>query len=574
MGRGDRRLRFLAAAVSAAVCLVANAQDVPASVTHGFVHRCYHTLSPEYGTKGVIDGKIPLGYCPHNQLGYNYANPRRCRTVALSGPRADAPSANETQAQRVGLGVEYKDQDPSGQQPTVGLNPHVRRQKIDGFGGSLAFFTNYITFHPRKAEIYDLLYNELRPTVLRLRNSWEQPNEHQTVDEILQVDEELVREASARLGRENYMLMMSSWSPPARMKANNNLTSGSNPDLNTLRKDESGQFMYEEFAQWWVSSLHQYHARGVVPDHISIQNEPDFGTDAFASCLFTARGTDTIAGYVPAYLQTKQAIALNVLNPPQLIGPESISMDAYLEDELIGSGPEFPIVANHLYAAGDQYRDEGFFQNLRAMLLNARQIANEKQLPKLYMTEYSNLEDHQRDDPLLLARTMHEVLTVAEANLYNNWDLMWGRGFGEGSLLLVDNPFEDPSTWANEKGFYTTRSFWWFRHFTKYVDPGMTRVECTTSNGLIDVLTVCFVADDGRSVMIMINTAGHDITVELTGRPDGVGSSTFYSTLDIDVAQDHVEGNARSLRAKSITTVISYPHQGHVGGHQGAQSQR
>ena len=37
--------------------------------------------------------------------------------------------------------------------------------------------------------------------------------------------------------------------------------------------------MYPKYAEYWRASLVAYADREVVPDYISIQNEPDFVTD-------------------------------------------------------------------------------------------------------------------------------------------------------------------------------------------------------------------------------------------------------------------------------------------------------
>lgn len=54
---------------------------------------------------------------------------------------------------------------------------------------------------------------------------------------------------------------------------------------------------------------------------------------------------------------------------------------------------------------------------------------------RLFQTEWGNLRNHDVRDPLLLAETIWHTLTRANAAMYLNWDLCWGKG-SQGYVLL------------------------------------------------------------------------------------------------------------------------------------------
>ncbi len=54
---------------------------------------------------------------------------------------------------------------------TVQVNVDEEYQTITGFGASLAFYENWLTAHPNKAEIYDVIFSELSLDILRVRNA-------------------------------------------------------------------------------------------------------------------------------------------------------------------------------------------------------------------------------------------------------------------------------------------------------------------------------------------------------------------------------------------------------------------
>lgn len=189
-------------------------------------------------------------------VGLGKANPKSGSAASLKTPPVYLKFDNRSRA-------------VSGQ---LTVNVMEKKQHMFGIGGSLAFFTNFITEHPNANLIYDAIFSELRPSVLRLRNSYDQPNQYLTAEQILDNDRKLVEAAYARLGDNKPQILMSSWTPPVALKKNGKLTGGG-PDA-VLKKDASGQFIYKKFAQYWLDSLKEYGRLGIVPRWISIQNEP------------------------------------------------------------------------------------------------------------------------------------------------------------------------------------------------------------------------------------------------------------------------------------------------------------
>lgn len=122
----------------------------------------------------------------------------------------------------------------------------------------------------------------------------------------------IVQNATQALGHPPTILM-SSWSPPSYLKSTGDTKNGG-----TLVK-QGTSFAYDQFAQWWLASIGAYAQKGIVPDYISIQNEPDF-TATWESCRFDAtEGTN--AGYGQALDAVVAAIAAAGMNMPQFVVP-------------------------------------------------------------------------------------------------------------------------------------------------------------------------------------------------------------------------------------------------------------
>ena len=157
---------------------------------------------------------------------------------------------------------------------TVTLAPGERHQTLEGFGASVAWHQEKIVGDHVPPGIYEILFPQLGLDILRLRNRYlrSRPDDGNLNQEV-----EILRRAKQTsfgpLGRAP-RIMLSSWSPPAALKADGHEDCHGNRDC-TLAK-EHGHFVYEKFARYWADSLRHYAELGIVPDTITIENEPSF----------------------------------------------------------------------------------------------------------------------------------------------------------------------------------------------------------------------------------------------------------------------------------------------------------
>jgi hypothetical protein len=177
-----------------------------------------------------------------------------------------------------------------------------------------------------KKDMYDAIFGELQPSILRMRNSWDSPNQWQDVNNIMSVDEELFREAKARLGKRVPKVMLTSWSPPARLKESGVLGGAGNSVL--VKGNKTNQFVYDELARFWVDGLAAYAARGIAPKFIAM-NEGDYQA-AFDSSRMDASESYAAPGLFKAIDVIYDALHANMSTPPAIVGPETAVWDRYV----------------------------------------------------------------------------------------------------------------------------------------------------------------------------------------------------------------------------------------------------
>ena len=414
-------------------------------------------------------------------------------------------------------------------QSILSIDPTTKNQTVEGFGGSLAYYENWLTEHPNKEQVYTALFEELSLDILRVRNA------HGYDETMIYRVAEFMQSAESIRGNP-IKLLSTSWGPPAAFKSNNDRSNGG-----TLRYeivDGNVRFDYEAFANWWEISLDTYEDSGVLPDYISIQNEPDY-LATWESCLLnpseTITSSDTIAGYDKALAAIRSMISAREVSP-KIIGPETIGigyntvqnyMSALNIDHLEG-------LAHHLYHGVDEFSP--WESNNFSLIGNLY-----PDLP-IYQSEYS------RGDWFSLGGLMYKSFHDEQAVAYLYWDLIWdGAG-----LVNLEFPW-DENRWTTEEGFIKTKTFYAFKQYSAFVHPEWKRIECTQFQ---DVKNLAFLSPSGDSVaVVMVNRSETEyIDIDLRFSEHVIKSGTVYRTTETENCAEIGSYHNLRLPPKSIST--------------------
>lgn len=266
-------------------------------------------------------------------------------------PQPPAPETSDDDSQAQASEIE-EDGDSKSGTLTINTGKDYLKQHIFGFGGSLAFYTNFLVDHDNSEAIYDAIFGELRPSVIRIRNSYDQHSKYFTAEESMKFEAQIVKAARKRLpGDLEPKIMMSSWTPPAKMKVGGRLQGDKEGDPleAVLKKNTMGKFIYRNFAEdYWLKSLQSYEKLGIKPRWISIQNEPDYNTDSHDTCVFKESETYEYPSYYRAFDTVYDTLHRSMADPPGMIGPESYKFEGFLKHPF-NSTPRMEAIGNHLY---------------------------------------------------------------------------------------------------------------------------------------------------------------------------------------------------------------------------------
>jgi O-glycosyl hydrolase len=427
----------------------------------------------------------------------------------------------------------------------VSITPTTTHQTIDGFGGGAVYYTGWVTAHPQSQAIYDTMFTGLGLSYLRLGN-W-----NQDTTASLSADSAIVAEGRKRLGS-RFKILMTSWGAPAHLKASGSVKGSPNgtllsPSQNTLKK-VNGNYVYAEFANWWKRSLKRYATKGIVPQVISLQNEPDMNA-SYEETLFAATQNDTIAGYPQALKAVHDTLA-TLASRPQIYGPEVLGI-GYGNFQKYANAMDRSLVDGynyHLYHGNDgsAYTNPDGFNTILTTLTSTYTGK------PWMMSEYCPMRStHPATDMLYLAQLMTNLLTKGNVSSYINWELLWGDG---GQMVQINNPWTT-KTWSVNPEYHA------MRHFSRFTGPGWLRVAASSDDA--NVRVVAFRSADGDSLtLVATNIASTQKSLSF--------SASGYAQV-IDAWQSAVAGPMSSrlslagtatsltLPAQSITTLVFKP---------------
>lgn len=379
----------------------------------------------------------------------------------------------------------------------VEIDATMRHQTLVGFGASLAYADDAITTHPDKAALYDLAFEDAGLDALRLRNRYESGS-----DSSLESAREIIDAATARLGHAPF-LFMTSGTPPAELKANGARTCAGNAQTCTLRTISGASFDYAGFAEFWRASLDAYESAGIVPDYVSIQNNPNWIPPAGApneGCRFLpVEGTASVMvdgapvdvtypGYSEALAAVRAAIA-DRPQKPRFAAPE-VSTVSDIADYAATLGAEsLDAFALHLYNQDAAAVDV-------ASLESARKLSEQLERP-VFQTE-------MQAEGLETAVLMHHVLTAAGASVYMQNDLIARTPLAASVALVL----------LTANGLNPQGPFYALAHFAKHTNPGWARIEAGSDHTAL--LSSAWLAPDERALtVVLINSGAQALDAQL-----------------------------------------------------------
>lgn len=434
--------------------------------------------------------------------------------------------------------------------------PEKQNQVVDGFGASYTWYADWVNFCDDQEEFFDTLFADAKMTILRFKNEYEYYGEDfaSNAETMARYYNEAA-ERAAKYG-EKPIVLMSCWSPKHSLKENGDITGKA-----SLKKDENGNYCYEEYADWWVESIKYYESFGFKVDYVAIQNEVEFPAD-YDGCTFATTETETQASFAKAYLAVYYAFREAFGDDaPKMLGPETMSckpmtISSYMK-EIIKTEPDSVHgIAHHLYVGVDGNGNE---VDPDSGITNLSSINTYFSKYKKWQTEY--YIGHALDT----AQLINNCMIFENLNAYVYWGGVWTDdgvySFENGKLIAVAFEKEKRHT---DNGWYLCGDYYALRHFSEFVRPGYIRVNAATHSATVKS-SAYLSPDNSKAAVVLINTADTDTTFSISGEGYIITDSRIYQSVFGDTCESPEQcfidkGSLGkyyevTLPAKSVTTI-------------------
>ena len=377
----------------------------------------------------------------------------------------------------------------------INIYPKITNQTVEGFGGAITESVGHtLSQLPAKTQetilsavfgAEGLRYSIVRTSIDSCDFALSQYEAAPRPGEPLNLwhDETYVIpfiQAAQQAAQSAIEVMLTPWSPPAYMKSNGERSHGGKllPEY------------YPDWAAYIVRYIQAYQANGLLVTRLSVQNEPN-ATQLWDSCVFSAEEEKVfLRDFLAPALQKAGLGSLAVYiwdhNKERLFDRVCDIVDETTEQLIAGA-------AFHWYS-GDHFD---------ALRLVRSQYPQLKLLFSEGCIEYNRFD---RDDQLQSARMYaHDMIGNFNAgqNTFLDWNILLAS---DGGPNHAKNFCDAPILCNTETGAFEKRlSYYYIRHFSRYVAPGALHVATTTFSN--EVAAVAFQNPDGRIVAVLLNSS-------------------------------------------------------------------
>jgi len=325
---------------------------------------------------------------------------------------------------------------------------------------------------------------------------------------------------------------------------------------------------FNDFAQYAVNVLKNIRTTtGIIPKYISPVNEPqwDWSDGGQEGCPYTnVQISGVVKAFNAAFLKNKVAATI--------IMPESGSNKYLLEDgdkpgrgnqvnaffnpssaDYIGNLPGVQkVIASHSYFTTSPFTEA---IALRKKIAQAVETVNGL---AWWQSEYCILGDNAgemngsgrdlgMDAALYLARCIHNDLVAGNAAAWQWWLAISPYNYKDG-LIYIDKNKTDGK-------YYDSKMLWAFGNFSRFVRPGMKRVEVPATNSE-KVLVSAFKDEHKKKLVIVVinnSTEEQELAIAGTGNKNRWNMYTTSSTASL--AKQVLPSNHLKISPQTVVTL-------------------
>ena len=433
--------------------------------------------------------------------------------------------------------------------PGITVDLDTRYQTFEGWGASYTWYGDWLTNNVHAEEAYDWIFEDAEFNILRFRDLNKVIGYGGGYEDTTYKSYKAYYNAAVKRGVDP-IVMVTSWGQYDRNLGFVAFTEKDDEGHTyyTLAKDENGEYMYDELADFCVQSIQYFFDAGIPVDYFSISNETELqglhideqgNARDEAGFYFGPDENEYHCAYWKAHIAVYEAFQEAFgEDAPKITGAEVMAdtaslMEEYLEP-LIEAAPEsFDMIPHHLYGSA----------NTPASFSEVYEKFGDY---TLWQTEWYN------NDYFGHAKVLIDELNYENVNAYLYWNGVWPED--DGNCLIEIGGWES-NAYVKPRG-----NHYIMMHFSKFIKNGYARVE-TDLNAVNSDVTAFVSPDNDELVLVILNTSENDETLKLAVNDYRIKSGHIYrSTKNTDDYEKEQEFNEYMADMGSLkTTSIEIP---------------
>jgi len=421
-------------------------------------------------------------------------------------------------------------------------------QKIDGFGASGAWWAQDVGGWDNLNEIMDLLYDGSKGIGLNIYrynigagkptiadDPWRSTETIEVSPGVYDLNRDknaikAMKEAAAR----GATIELFANSPPARLTLSG-YSSGEQTGKSNLPAENE-----EQFAKYLVDITELFLKEGIPVKYLSPINEPQWEwKGGQEGCHYEPEQVISLSRKVALELERRKLPVKLLIAESGAWNDQNYTLTMYkriMNDDVLSKAIDAYAVHSYWSSANDKKIAASYFSQFDNML-------------PLYQTEWCEMKNGNAasmDAALVLARTIHEDMTILSVSTWQQW-LAVAKGDYRDALVYVD---------VSTKKFGAAKRMWSFGNYSKFIKPGYHRIQAESQDS--EVLVSAYVSPkEDQTVIVAINSTNQEKPVtfgHLKGKKTQIYETSEKSNLALIKEVNGLDHYV--LPAESVTTFV------------------
>lgn len=421
-------------------------------------------------------------------------------------------------------------------------------QKIEGFGASGAWWAQDVGGWTNIGGIMDLLYDKEKGIGLNIyrynigagkpcktNDPWRSTESVEVSPGVydLSRDKNAVNAMKEAVKRGAEVVLFAN-SPPARL-TKSGYSSGETTGKPNLPPENE-----EEFAKYLVDITELFLKEGIPVKYLSPINEPQWEwKDGQEGCHYEPEQVISLSRKVALELQNRNVpVKISIAESGKWYD-QDYTLSLYkkiMSDEVLSKAIDHYAVHSYWSNANDKKNAAVYFSQYKDMI-------------PLHMTEWCEMKngrDMGMDAALVLAKTIHEDMTILSVSTWEQW-LAVSKGDYRDGLVYVDVP---------SRKYAAAKRMWSFGNYSKFIKSGYQRIKVDSEDK--DLLTTAYVnPKTEETVIVVINPSKEKKTVSFNGLKNGkteVFETSEKNSCSLVKTEDKLK--SYELESESVTTFV------------------